>query len=1022
LLKKTTFGIALMLLSIATLISAFDVHVQTMHSPLETIEFSEQPVMQWNETYGGSANDKAFSAVQTVDGGYALAGYTGSFGAGLYDFWLVKTDANGNALWNKTYGGTSDDVAYSVFQTSDEGYVLAGYTVSFGAGSSDFWLVKTNPSGNVQWSKTYGGTGADIAYFVIQTSDGGYALAGNTKSFGAGQEDFWLVKTDSAGSVQWNKTYGGAQRDWANSMVRADDGGYALAGWTYSLGAGDADFWMVKTDANGNIQWNETYGGTGADLAFSLVQTDDGGYALAGETPSSGSGSWDIWLVKTDADGNVQWNEKYAVASANWANSVVQTIDGGYALAGLAGSFGAGNYDFWLIKTDASGTAQWNKTYGGTNWDEAFSVVQTEDGGYALAGYTESFGAGARDVWLIKLNPRPEPWIVEPMNSGLLYRPTWDAIVVYEDFVRITAAELNIAPDIVSTLFEYSPDGLHWFTIGIDETADFKGMLLEGDGDAKVGDEGWSIYWNTTGFTEGTYYIRATMMDEAGQKGSDEKLIYYDPTPPTVQIFEPLYNATISGVVEFWVKTPDEDIVYMNLSHCNGTADVFVQDDLGHLQQSGKTCAPTAAANALHKLAKKDSGLYPDPKEKNDLKRTRAMAKKLAKKMNTDKETGTMGTRKVKDDILETDSIEAGIQDYLTEQHRGCNNATGYKVTVYRTTYKNVSGKIFPQSTEATWEAYETELRNGEAVIVSMNPRNKTDGSLLTGHALTGKSASSKVNSDGSHNCGFVDPKSGTKIGLKWRSKNGLSEVEYGGEWLVVNGIYAISPKKNATCHPIGNDTTPENGLMVPWDTTTVPDGYYLVTATVVDAAGNCGTNSTLVYVNNGMPAHDVAITNITHSRTVVSQNYSARINVTLENQGNYKEDFNVTVYANETTITIFTNLALAIGNSSTIMLTWNTTYFERGNYSIWAYAWPIQGEIDIADNTFSDGWVVVTIPSDINGDFKVDIKDLVLVIKYYVTYPGHPNWNPNADVNNDGKVDIKDLVLVIKHFGEHYP
>jgi hypothetical protein len=170
------------------------------------------------------------------------------------------------------------------------------------------------------------------------------------------------------------------------------------------------------------------------------------------------------------------------------------------------------------------------------------------------------------------------------------------------------------------------------------------------------------------------------------------------------------------------------------------------------------------------------------------------------------------------------------------------------------------------------------------------------------------------------------------------------------------------------------------------------------------------------------MPAHDVAITNITPSRTVVSQNYSARINVTLENQGNYKEDFNVTVYSNETTIAIFTNLALAIGNSSTIMLTWNTTYFERGNYTIWAYAWPIQGEIDIADNTFSDGWVVVTITGDINGDFKVDIKDLVLVIKYFATYIGHPMWNPNADVNGDGKVDIKDLVLTIKHFGEHYP
>jgi len=195
--KKLVTGIELTLLILSMLTLAFNI---------QQAKALEPPTTEWNKTYGGTSNDVAWSAVQTWDGGYALAGYTESFGAGDSDFWLVKTDSSGNIQWNKTYGGTNTDYAHSVVQTWDGGYALAGDTWSLELDDADFWLVKTDSSGNMQWSKTYGGTNYDCVRSVVQTWDGGYALAGYTYSFGAGDSDFWLVKTDSSGNIQWNKT------------------------------------------------------------------------------------------------------------------------------------------------------------------------------------------------------------------------------------------------------------------------------------------------------------------------------------------------------------------------------------------------------------------------------------------------------------------------------------------------------------------------------------------------------------------------------------------------------------------------------------------------------------------------------------------------------------------------------------------------------------------------------------------------------------------------------------------------
>jgi len=363
-------------------------------------------VVSFAKTYGGWSYDSATSVQQTSDGGYIVAGSTTSFGAGKRDIFLIKTDAEGNIIWAKTYGGTEDEFASSVQQTSDGGYIVAGFTNSFGTGESDILLIKTDANGNIIWAKTYGGMSDDEAYSIQQTSDGGFIAAGSTWSFDAVVYDAFLIKTDANGNIQWAKTYEVIALDNALSVQQTSDGGYIVAGYTITISGVGADIFLIKTDEKGNIQWAKTYGGTSYDYATSVQQTSDGGYIMAGGTYSFGVGGRDLFLIKTDANGNISWAKTYGGTDDDLASSVQQTSDGGYIVAGTTWSFGAGGYDIFLIKTDAKGNIQWAKTYGGTSYDYATSVQQTSDGGYILASTTISFGAGERDIFLIKTNAR----------------------------------------------------------------------------------------------------------------------------------------------------------------------------------------------------------------------------------------------------------------------------------------------------------------------------------------------------------------------------------------------------------------------------------------------------------------------------------------------------------------------------------------------------------------------------------------------------------------------------------------
>ncbi len=417
----------------------------------------------FTETYGGSEYEDAGAATQTADAGYIFVGSTQSYGAGYWDAWLVKTDANGTMEWHNSFGGVNAESAKSVQQTTDGGYILTGSTQSYGAGSHDIRLIRTDAFGDSIWTKTFGGTGYDVVSTVLQTTDGGFILSGQTSSFGAGSTDFWLIKTDENGILEWDETFGGGQADEAYSVQQTTDDGFIITGLTESFGAGDRDVWLVKTDENGTEEWNQTYGGTESDIAFSVQQTADGGYIIGGETQSYSVGEYDVWLIKTDETGNEQWNNTFGGTSEDKAFDVKQTNDGGYILAAWTWSFGAGIGDAWLIKTDAGGTQEWEQLYGGSNNDVARTVEQTSDGGYVIGGTTVSYGAGEGDFWLIKTNSTggmaQDPEIEINTNEFAVEMMTDTTFSNSFTISNISSGTLDIAIEV-----EYT-DGNNWLSI-----------------------------------------------------------------------------------------------------------------------------------------------------------------------------------------------------------------------------------------------------------------------------------------------------------------------------------------------------------------------------------------------------------------------------------------------------------------------------------------------------------------------------------------------------------------------------
>ena len=340
---------------------------------------------------------------QTIDGGYVVAGVIWRMGGMQSRVYLVKADARGRKVWSKTFGQGDVNSGKSVQQTADQGYIVAGTTWSSDGADSNIYIIKTDADGNEIWSRTYGGSRRDEGHSVRQTTDGGYIIAGRTDSFGEGKEDVCLIKTDADGNEIWSRTYGGSRRDEGHSVRQTKDGGYIIAGRTDSFGEGSDDVYLIKTDADGNSVWNKTFGGKGRDWAESVRQTSDGGYIVAGTTWPFQERYSDLYMIKTDAAGRRMWHKTFGGRYGDFGYSVQESADGGYIVVGNTRPFGTiGESKIYLLKTDGSGGKVWVKTIGGGASAYGLSVYQTTDGGYIIAGKSERIGADDVDIYLVK--------------------------------------------------------------------------------------------------------------------------------------------------------------------------------------------------------------------------------------------------------------------------------------------------------------------------------------------------------------------------------------------------------------------------------------------------------------------------------------------------------------------------------------------------------------------------------------------------------------------------------------------
>jgi hypothetical protein len=374
------------------------------------ISTAQGPDTLWTGTYGGASSDYGYAIEQTPDGGYIMIGSTFSFGEGSYDVYYIKTDASGEVEWQRTYGGTGTDHGASIHQTLDGGYIMTGYTNSSGAGSYDVILAKTDSNGVIDWAYTYGGGADDRGWCVRQTvPDSGYIVAGYTETLGAGGGDAFVVRTDAAGELLWANPYGGTAWDEARFVSQTfPDSGFIVSGTTSSSGAGGDDIYVVKINAAGDSVWSRTYGGAASERGYQVCRTfPDSGYVVIGNTYSFGAGSSDIYLVKTDQDGDTLWTKTFGGASVEYGYSVQQTSpEAGYIIAGSTRSFGEGSYDAYIVKTNASGDPIWTRTYGGSEYDDGYYVRQTApDSGYVICGSTRSYGAGVYDIFVMKTEP-----------------------------------------------------------------------------------------------------------------------------------------------------------------------------------------------------------------------------------------------------------------------------------------------------------------------------------------------------------------------------------------------------------------------------------------------------------------------------------------------------------------------------------------------------------------------------------------------------------------------------------------
>jgi len=387
-------------------ISNYILNLKVLMLVVAVIAMCENAISQdeWVEVIGGQMQDVAYSMVEGVGGGYAICGVSYSFGNKDANIWLVKLNSVGSIDWQISIGGSDFDSCSSILKTTDGNYIILGSTWSYGAGSSDYIVAKISDQGEVLWSKVYGGNSYDFAHKIIESNDGGYIIIGRSWSFGASNGDVWLLKIDANGVIEWQKLYGGDKLDTGYSIIQTTDGGYIMAIGSWTVGEDNSDLVLMKIDNTGNIQWQKAYEGSDFDYFYSIIQADDGGYITVGVSKSYGTGDGDCWIIKTDANGNVLWQKAIGGVNYDYLFFVKENLNGNYISVGKTKSYGAGNSDILILEFDNSGKLIYQKVAGGVGDDEGYSIIEVSGGGYIIAGSSNSFGVGGADFIVLKMD------------------------------------------------------------------------------------------------------------------------------------------------------------------------------------------------------------------------------------------------------------------------------------------------------------------------------------------------------------------------------------------------------------------------------------------------------------------------------------------------------------------------------------------------------------------------------------------------------------------------------------------
>ncbi len=447
---------------------------------------AQPPDSLWSRAFGYAEADVAEAVLATPDGGFVVVG-TVEIPDGDLDLWMIKCDMNGDSQWSSVFSGNLSQRGYDVKPTLDGGYVIAGTTS--GSNGTDFLLIRTDANGNELWRKQYGGPLPDFAEAVFQTLDGGFVIGGQAQSFGAGEGDFWIVRTNESGDSVGSRTFGGPLSDHCYAMARAGDGAFLLGGVTYSFGSGAADMWVVKVAANGDSLWSRSFGSLYGDQCHAITQTVDGNFLLCGSTQGFGAYFVDAWIVKLSASGDSLWSQRYGGEGFDHWYAALASEDGTVMLAGPQSSFGSGDYDFQLMKIAADGDSLWSRTFGGGASDLCNAVARTFDDGFVLAGQTESFGSGNSDVWVVKAGPD----LIDDADDSRRLTPSIRVLQAYPNpFNSVATIRIDLPQEVSGRLVVY--DGLGRIVNTL-----LNGNLTAGSHDLR---------FDANGLSSGTYLLR----------------------------------------------------------------------------------------------------------------------------------------------------------------------------------------------------------------------------------------------------------------------------------------------------------------------------------------------------------------------------------------------------------------------------------------------------------------------------------------------------------------------------------